>query len=230
VARAVLERIGHGRKPFTVCFLGGGDVPMPPSARAATTLQQAAELAVGDVPRSPHGVSAPKASPRTGGRRIRGLYSGGTLCAEAQIVLQRAGLKVSSNVPVPGATSPADHAGHSLIDLGDDAYTRGRPHPMIEPAVRDVPFVAALDDPAVAVVLIDIVLGLGGHPDPAGHVARLLRGHATNSRPALVAAVTGTDGDPQGLAGQVAVLREAGVTVCDANAEAAMLAARLVGT
>jgi FdrA protein len=232
VATAVLDRVARSRKPFTVCFLGGGDVPMPGNARAAATLRQAAELAAGGLPQSPEGAVTrdPQPRARAGGRLIRGLYSGGTLCAEAQIVLQSAGLEVSSNVPVPGATSPADLASHALIDLGDDVYTRGRPHPMIEPAVRDVPFVAALDDPAVAVVLIDIVLGLGGHPDPAGHVARLLRRHATNSRPALVAAVTGTDGDPQGLAGQVAVLSEAGVTVCDANAEAAMIAAKLVGT
>jgi FdrA protein len=231
VAKTVLQRIGRSQKPFTVCFLGGGDMPMPGNARAAATLRQAAELAAGGLPQSPDGAITrdPQPCSRAGGRLIRGLYSGGTLCADAQIVLQRAGLKVSSNVPVPAATSPADFAGHALIDLGDDAYTRGRPHPMIEPAVRDAPLVAALDDPEVVVVLIDVVLGLGAHPDPAGHVARLLLGRDRAASPAVIAAVTGTDGDPQGLTSQIATLRAAGVVVCGSNSEAATLAAKLVG-
>jgi FdrA protein len=230
VAGTVLERIGRGRKSYTICFLGGGDMPMPSNARAAATLQQAAEIATGGLSSGQTRKPVAEPRPRTGGRLVRGLYSGGTLCAEAQIVLQAAGLKVSSNVPVPGAATPADLSGHALIDLGDDIYTRGRPHPMIEPAVRDAPLVEALDDPAVAVVLIDIVLGLGGHADPAGHVARLLRARDATKAPAVIAAVTGTDGDPQGLGGQIAALRDARVTVCDSNAEAASLAATLVRT
>ena len=61
--------------------------------------------------------------------------------------------------------------GHRLLDLGDDRYTQGRPHPMIDPAVRDQPLADALADPKVGVVLMDVVLGYGGHDDPAGHLA-----------------------------------------------------------
>ena len=63
-----------------------------------------------------------------------------------------------------------------MIDLGDDAFTRGRPHPMFEPGVRDAPLAEALADPAVGVILLDVVLGYGGHADPAGHLAAFLAG------------------------------------------------------
>jgi hypothetical protein len=113
-------------------------------------------------------------------------------------------------------------AGHVMIDLGDDAFTRGRPHPMIEPAVRDAPLAAALADPGVGVILLDVVLGYGAHPDPAGHLAQALakrRGGAL-----IVASVTGTDADPQPRAEQVAKLEQAGVMVADSNADAAAAA------
>ncbi|MCB1971540.1 MAG: hypothetical protein KDG54_14160, partial [Geminicoccaceae bacterium] len=151
--------------------------------------------------------------------RIVGLFAGGTLCAEAQIILQRAGLAVASNVPVPGASATGG-PGHLLLDLGDDEYTRGRPHPMIDPSVRDEPLAAALRDPANAVVLIDVVLGHGGHADPAGAVADVLKRHR-GPGPVVVASVTGTDEDPQGLAGQIAKLEAVGVEVQPSNADAA---------
>jgi hypothetical protein len=159
---------------------------------------------------------------------VRGLFAGGTLCTEAQVVFRAAGLKVASNVPVPGATPVnAATAGHVMIDLGDDAYTRGRPHPMIEPAVRDAPLKAALADPAVGVILIDVVLGYGAHPDPAGHLAQALAGRRDGAL--VVASVTGTDQDPQPRVAQVRKLTAAGVIVAESNADAAALAAALVG-
>jgi FdrA protein len=109
-----------------------------------------------------------------------------------------------------------------MIDLGDDAFTRGRPHPMIEPAVRDAPLAAALADPNVGVVLIDVVLGHGAHPDPAGHLAQALAGRRDGVP--IVASVTGTDADPQPRAAQVRKLEAAGVVVTDSNADAAAIA------
>ena len=218
VARLVLERVGRSAKPFTVCFLGADTVAAPANARIVPTLKAAAAAALGEplpkrAGRAPHAIS-----PRRG--VVRGLFGGGTFCAEAQIVFLDAGLAVASNVPVPGAGVMAD-GGHVMIDLGDDAYTRGRPHPMIDPAVRDAPLVEALADPEVSVILIDIVLGLGAHPDPAGHLVGVLAGRG---RTRIVASVTGTDADPQNRTNQVRTLTAAGVTVADSNADAAAAA------
>jgi FdrA protein len=112
-------------------------------------------------------------------------------------------------------------AAHVMIDLGDDANTRGRPHPMIEPAVRAAPLLAALADPEVGIVLIDVVLGYGAHPDPAGQVADVVAGRAGGL---VIASVTGTDADPQSRARQIRKLADAGIIVAESNADAARMA------
>ena len=223
VAKKLLTRVGRSRKPFTICLLGMQGAKLPRNAGFAPTLLDAAERAAG---RRIRGEARAPVAPREGW--IRGLFCGGTLCAEAQLVLLGAGFELSSNVPVPGAKAHAGKAaGHLLLDLGDDAYTQGRPHPMIDPERRDAMLGEAVADPGVAVVLIDVVIGYGAHGDPAGLVAGVL--DRTQRRRALVvASVTGTEADPQGYSRQVARLREAGVIVAGSNAEAAALAATLV--
>jgi FdrA protein len=224
VARRVLDRIAESAKPFTVCFIGASNLALPRNARAAATLKAAAELALGR-PLADRAVPRPL---RARGPYVRGLFAGGTLCSEAQVVFAAAGVPVSSNVPVPGAAAlNGAPTGHALIDLGDDEYTRGRPHPMIEPAVRDAPLAAALADPNVSVVLLDVVLGYGAHPDPAGHLAQAVAGRRDGV--AIVASVIGTDDDPQPRREQVEKLEAAGVVVADSNADAAALALAVSG-
>jgi FdrA protein len=224
VAAAVLARVAGIGKPVTVCFLGGSKIALPSNATAVSTLEDAAAHAVGAKPAVDVAV---RPLPIPGkGRLIRGLFSGGTLCAEAQIVLMAAGAQVTSNEPVPGAKPPASGQ-HMLLDLGADEYTQGRPHPMIEPAVRDQSIADALTDPLVGVVLLDCVLGFGGHGDPAGHIAALLHRLAptrTGNGPLIIASVTGTEADPQSLSRQSAKLRDAGVIISPSNAAAARLA------
>jgi FdrA protein len=222
VARLVLDRVAKSRKPFTICFLGASGLALPANARAATTLKAAADASMGRT-----GRNGPSPRVRANGV-VRGLFAGGTFCSEAQIVFAQAGLPVASNVPVPGAAALADARGaHTMIDLGDDEFTRGRPHPMIEPAIRERPLAAALADPAVGAILLDVVLGHGAHPDPAGHLAGILSGR--NGRPLVIASVTGTEADPQPRGAQVEKLVAAGVIVADSNAEAAELAVTAVG-
>ena len=98
---------------------------------------------------------------------------------------------------------------------------------MFEPGVRDAPLADALADPRVGIILLDIVLGYGGHPDPAGHLAAFLG--ARDHRPLIVASVTGTDADPQPRETQVHKLVEAGVIVAGSNADAAETAIAAIG-
>jgi hypothetical protein len=151
---------------------------------------------------------------------IRGLYSGGSLAGEAKLVL-RASL----------GAKRADH--HEIVDLGDDEYTIGRPHPMIDPRLRNDHLAAAAADPSTAVILLDVVLGYGSNADPAGALASAIdaaRVNAANEgrRFAVVASVCGTSGDPQDLVAQEARLAQAGVILAPSNARAAALAARIV--
>jgi FdrA protein len=235
VARSVLDRVAKSSKPFTICFLGAKDFALPANARSAATLKETAEIVVGGSAASP--AKPPLLRPGRG-RLVRGLFAGGTLCSEAQIIFRQAGLAVMSNVPVPGASAIGrapdgqvmiDHVmiDHVMIDLGDDEFTRGRPHPMFEPGVRDGPLAEALADPGVGIILLDVVLGYGGHPDPAGHLAAFLgRG---DRRPVIVASVTGTDADPQPRDAQVETLAAAGVIVADSNADATEAAIAALG-
>lgn len=232
VAKRVFERVADATKPVTVCFLGMETPDLPPTATFAATLRAAAEDALGgarigadyDIASTASAIERPKK-----GERIVGLYSGGTLCAEAQVVLRAAGRDVASNAPVPGAARHDGGAsGHVLIDLGADEYTLGRPHPMIEPGVRDAPLAAALADPTVAVVLTDIVIGHGAHADPAGWLAAVIAA-APADHPPVVASVCGTEDDPQGYSAQVELLREAGVIVTPSNAHVAELADLIAG-
>jgi FdrA protein len=226
VARRVLDRAGRASKPAVVCFLGGDPALIRSSgAHPAVTLEEAAtravELASGRSmagQRAGHGPEKLEALARAqarqlvrGQRAIQGLFSGGTLCAEAAVI-------------VPG---------HPFLDLGDDRFTVGRPHPMIDFRLRNEYLQTAADDPATAVVLIDVVLGYGSHPDPAGELipaiehARARAGRA--GRPFIVVgSVCGTPADPQDLMRQEARLEAAGVLLAPSNAAAARLAGLIV--
>lgn len=226
VAARVLDRVARSKKPATICFIGADGLAVPSNARFASSLKAAAELALGKPIAEAAPASVPK--PRAGG--IRGLFAGGTLCAEAQLVLLREGLAVCSNAAVPGASDldGASPNAHRLLDLGADEYTQGRPHPMIEPAVRDAELARAIADESIGIILVDLVLGYGAHADPAGRFreAWLRMTIGNRNRPLIIASITGTEADPQGLATQSEIL--SGIaTVCGSNADAARLAARL---
>ena len=228
VARRVLQRIAESRKPYTVCFLGLEEAEVPVNARWAPTLTAAAEGALGTAIALPErlrqAAGAAAAAFATGRRRVRGLFCGGTLCAEAQVVLRRAGELVGSNVPVPGAlTLEENRSAHRLIDLGADEFTRGRPHPMLEPVARNDALRQSLAEEDTAAVLIDVVIGVGAHPDPAGAVANVVA-DAPGARPAVVASVCGTEADPQIRSAQVSKLEAAGILVAPSNARAAEIA------
>ncbi|HEX6981022.1 MAG TPA: acyl-CoA synthetase FdrA [Alphaproteobacteria bacterium] len=224
VARTVLARVARSTKPFTVCFIGAKDADLPPNAHFAATLKAAAEDALGGrAIGADASLSVPAYARRAG--IVVGLYSGGTLCAEAQLVLARHGRKVASNAPVPGS-HPLSGAGDGIdriVDLGADEFTRGRPHPMIDPSVRDDMLRETLKDRRVGAVLIDVVIGFGAHPDPAGHLASIVA-DASRDGPPIIGSVTGTEDDPQVRSRQIATLERAGVIVAPSNAQAAELA------
>jgi FdrA protein len=114
-----------------------------------------------------------------------------------------------------------------LLDLGAEEYTRGRPHPMIDPESRLQLLREAADDPTVAVVLLDVVLGYGSAQDPAGRLAPVCADLMAGGGPRVVAYLLGTEADPQRYSAQRARLEEAGCLVPETNARAAAAAAAL---
>ncbi len=233
VAKAVLARIAKSPKPYVVCFIGAKSAELPSNARFAATLKQAAELALDGRAISKGydpAAEAKRHAKRKGASKVEGLYSGGTLCAEAQVILAGGGRKVASNAPIPDVPdlgAPEAKSRERIIDLGADEYTKGRPHPMIDPSVRDDALRAALKDPSVAVILVDVVIGYGAHSDPAGHLVQIVAGRGSDA-PLIVGSVCGTEQDPQIRSAQARRLQEAGILVAPSNADACKLALALV--
>jgi len=170
--------------------------------------------------------AGPMAQGLSPGRRyLRGLFSGGTFCSEALFILRGRLSALWSNAPAGDARAldnPLHSRENTLVDLGEDAFTVGRPHPMIDFDLRKRRMVEEIRDPETAVILLDVVLGYGSHPDPAGELAPLVRDAAGAVR--VICSVTGTDHDPQSRSRVERTLREAGARVMPSNAAAALLA------
>ncbi|QNG39168.1 FdrA family protein [Geodermatophilaceae bacterium NBWT11] len=178
------------------------------------------------VPTWPTRPGADRAVPA--GAVLKGFYSGGTLADEAMLVAAPALGDVRSNTPLrPELDLGADFAarGHVVVDFGDDALTVGRAHPMIDPTLRleAIATLAASGEPAV--LLLDVVLGHGADPDPAGALAPALR----DLQVPVVVALVGTEGDPQGWSAQADALAAAGAAVFASNSAATRHALDLIG-
>ena len=158
---------------------------------------------------------------------VRGLFSGGTLCYESLVILSDILGPIWSNTPLDKKLKvPAPDGSHVFLDLGEEEYTKGRPHPMIDPEARIEWLREAAGDDQLAVVLLDVVLGYGAHTDPAGQLAPVCAEIVAKGAK-VVAYVLGTDQDPQGYDKQRATLREVGCTVAATNARASLAAAAI---
>lgn len=240
----IRERVGRATKPVVACFLGSKVDGRGVLWDVVRTLDEAAAAAlrhvgIEDIPYASERGDA--VSPGRSGlapeqRYVRGLFAGGSLCYQAQDIFGQAGLRVSSNAPLEGMepmSDPRRSAGHALVDLGADEFTRGRPHPMIDPRLRRERILAEGEDPEVAVLLLDIILGHGCAPDPAGDLAEAIaKVRADRARRggglAVVASLVGTGSDPQGFDRQARSLVDAGATLCPSSAAAARVAAAVV--
>ncbi len=245
VQQRVLSRVAGIEKPVVVCFLGGNMTDAPGSRlHVAATLQDAAAKAVA-LARGNEPDRAVEAEPQVdavvsgfapGQRYIRALYSGGTFCSEAQVIWRQSGIAAYSNVAIDAALRLPDGARsreHSAIDLGSDEFTVGRPHPMIDPRMRIERLLQEARDPAVAVVVLDVVLGYGSHPDPAGALAPAIRetkaiAAREGRQLSIICFVCGTEEDPQRLSVQQQRLQDVNACVVPSSTAAAMLAAAMV--
>jgi len=237
----LMERLARCAKPVVLCLLGEEPWPDPPPGRVrvAATLDEAAALALEAV-----GIAAPALRPdpalrdraadqvrrmRPGQRHLRGLFAGGTLCYQAQAILWKAGLTVRSNAPLPGMQElpdPGRSLGSTLVDMGAECFVEGRPHPMIDATLRRRRILQEAEDPTVAILLLDFILGAISSRDPVGDLLAAVRQardaeRARGGHLCVVASVCGTSGDAQGLQAQSRALAEAGVLVFPSSAQAA---------
>ena len=235
VAAEVLATAGD--TPLVAALIGlDPGFPAPPGVVLADTLESGVVATLGAF-----GMHAPDTTTTEGPsveqvcsrlapdrRLVRGLFSGGTLCYESLVVLGRTIGEVHSNTPINKAWAmPAPEGSHQCLDLGEEEYTRGRPHPMIDPEARIELLGQHARDPQVAVIILDVVLGHGSDPDPARTLAPACRSAMADGGPQIVAYVLGTDQDPQGFAGQREALVQAGCIVTPTAARASLVAAAI---
>lgn len=254
VVQLILDQVTASAKPTVICFLGGDTSTLAntPTVIPARTLYECALLAaqiaqpaIGDVKafleaeniRLAEQAKSLKARRNASQCYLRGLFSGGTLCYEAQVIWEKIlEEQVYSNAPLPGGPMLSDSTKsfqNTAVDLGEEEFTVGRPHPMIDNDLRIRRLMQEARDPDVAVIMLDVVIGYGAHPDPASELGQaveeaqqLARGEGRELT--FVASVTGTEEDPQSLSRTIATLERAGVIVCDSNSAAARLTALLV--
>lgn len=245
VAEKILSKVRETGKPAVICFLGSNLKSDDPKIYFESTLEDSSLRAVQLAEKSSRKpkINAGKNWKKTAQvsakslgskqRYVRGLYSGGTLCYEAQQILEPVLGNIYSNAPLKKDLKLQDSNKselNSLIDLGEEEFTVGRPHPMIDAKLRSERLLKEASKANVAVILFDVVLGYVASPDPAGDLLPAIREAKRRAKKkgrnlVFVSHVCGTDNDPQGLADQEDKLREEGVLVFPTNA----LASRVAG-
>jgi FdrA protein len=254
VSARVLDQLALSDKPAVVIFMGADELPAPPAPtiHLTRTLQETAAVAAllvygRDVTVVQKQLAAQQETLRTQARALaarlqppqkylRGLFSGGTLCQEAMRIWGASLGDVWSNGPLkPEFRLPDSNRSyrHCALDLGEEEFTVGRPHPMIDNDLRIRRLLQEAADPEVAVIQLDLVLGYGAHPDPASELAPAIREArelaARDGRDLLiVGALTGTEADPQDYQQQADSFESAGMVLSTSNAAASQLAALIL--
>lgn len=250
VAQEVIAKLKETKKPCVVHFIGQMPQEGSELLRYAGDLEEAAGMAVAFskgkgypgrafylseaaldeiVEREVRGISRSQ-------HYLRGLYTGGTLADETMMVFERGGFEVHSNVqtkPERMLRDPQVSRKHTIVDLGEDMFTVGRPHPMIDFSIREERLAKEMEDPEVAVILVDFVLGYGSHEDPCGAMLGALgqakeKAQERGGYLAMVGSIVGTEGDFQDLADQRKKLESVGCVVMPSNYQAAMLALKII--
>ena len=246
----LLPKLQSSPKPMVACFLGSrknmqaGET----SCRIVRTLDEAAATAVqlatgrekSAFPAEPPDFRALLQKERSGIRApqrfLRGIFAGGTFCYQAQQILQDAGIQTYSNAPLAENRELPDSSQsleHTMVDTGADEFTSGRPHPMIDASLRRERILHEAQDPEVAVLLLDFILGFNASSDPAGDLAPAIsqvKGEARKRGGALcvVASVCGTKEDPQDYTRQAKLLEDAGAVVFPSSAQTAQFCAAFI--
>ncbi|MFD2308628.1 acyl-CoA synthetase FdrA [Enterococcus termitis] len=228
----VLNLLSSISKPAVTIFLGEKPEAHEENLYRAYTLEEAAQIAVQllnkkEIKVEKETLSVPAHSFKSEQKYVKGLYSGGTLAYEAAMLIKE-GLDLVDDEHAPEGFI-LKNKGHEIIDLGDDVYTQGKPHPMIDPTKRKEMLEAVGKDPETAIILVDIVLGYGSHANMAQELAPTIKEVKANAKAEgrevfVIGTIVGTDEDPQAIHEQEAIMKEAGTILCDSNAQAVRMA------
>lgn len=250
VAEKVVAALKESGKPAVIHLIGMEKRSTEGNLHYAGNLEEAARMALAAAANKPWHpkvfdlsddeieriVDRETSSVASNQRYLRGYYTGGTLTDEAVFLLNDELGGIYSFDPADPQfklEDPQTSQKHTIVDLGEDVFTVGRPHPMIDPSTRTERMEREAGDGEIAVVLVDCVIGYGSHGDPAGAMAPAIRQmkSAAEKRGGyliVLASVTGTEGDFQNKAAQIRTLQESGAVVMPSNYQAVALASRIM--
>ena len=252
VQTEILKMAKDGGKPTVVCFIGGDpsevtSMGLVPAVSLEDAARKAVALSKGEEPKTFDGFSASDVeidklvSDAISGLKptqkyVRALYTGGTLCDESMKYLLNKCGHIYSNIPLQDGDKLANKdisKENTALDFGDDEFTVGRPHPMIDPSLRAERVLKECQDDTCAVLLVDCVIGYGSHEDPAADLSDAIKKGKEEAKKAgrdviVVTSVCGTEGDPQGLTKTRDTLKAAGAIVMPTNAQACRLVGKIL--
>lgn len=250
VAKRVISKLKKTRKPCVVHFIG---LELPAQGKNlwfANNLEETAGMAVAlskeevykpcaftisdeEIERL---IEKETSRMKKGQKYLRGIFTGGTLADEAMVLFEREAGDIYSNRQTSShlfLKNPHLSKKHTIVDLGEDVFTVGRPHPMIDPSIRSERVLKEAEDPEVAVILLDIVLGYSSHEDPVGAILESLvqakmRAERRGGYLSVVASIVGTEKDFQNMKDQREKLERIGCIVMPSNVQASMLAIKIM--
>lgn len=231
VLKKIYEKVETLTKPVFACFIGSTETQHYEKLSLSKDLES---LAIEIVKHKRPDFTIKHKELRNNqdikGKYIRGLFTGGTLAYEAMTILQEKNIDCYSNIPLNSQyklDNNHESKSHTVLDMGDDFFTKGKPHPMIDPSLRNLRIIEEYQNPDVRALLLDCVIGEGSHENPAQEIAKSLSTAKNNSdhHPLVICSICGTEEDPQVYSLQESILQEHGVIICESNAQAARYAA-----
>lgn len=241
----ILEKVNKFKKPVVACFLGGNKTSLGKTkVYSADNLEQTANALVAlsnshEIPKNSllktntESLLNSLKLKQVKGKYVRGVYTGGTLAYESMLILSSKLSGVYSNIATDkkyNLENPQISKENTVVDMGEDFFTDGQPHPMIDPKQRTLRIISDAKDKDTAVILFDCVLGYGSHDNPAESIVKAIKEVKNNRGDSIVfvGSVTGTDRDPQNRINQEKILTESGAIILPTNAQAAEFVVTLV--
>lgn len=226
VRLAIEEQLQSIDKPAVAIFIGEKPENHQGNISYAYTLEEAAKLAVNLSKKESveqYSQEPLQISPKPLGTKIYGLYAGGTLANEAGMLIADA-----LDVELPTSHEKGymlDNKDAVVIDLGDDFYTQGKPHPMIDPQNRIEMIEKISNEEPGSIILMDLVLGYGANEDMASTLAQTIENvRKKNEETTFIVTICGTEDDPQNYAQQKKILESVGAIVATSNVQAILTA------
>lgn len=237
VIEKIINKVKNIKKPVVACFLGE-DISVLQSTNIVLceTLEETAIKVLElngikysdsfDMDKILKMISSDKKN-----GYIRGVYCGGTLAYEALLMLEKQNIEIYSNLSKceERRLKVNDKSLYNtILDMGEDEYTVGKPHPMINSSSRNEQLLKEAEDESVGIIIADIELGYGANDFAADELGETIKQIKTmRSDLVFIVVICGSKQDYQDYNLKKNLLIMSGAIVVNSNAQGVRLAIEL---